>query len=88
MSGTALELRSALIRAIPWVAASGRGSAQEALAYACAVADQNPWEWTNHRAVLRSRLALLAGGVSVSTLGDDELWEAAKAALLDQGVAA
>lgn len=75
------KLKHAIAAMIPWVASSGRGAAQEALAQGCALIGVDPWDWTGHRHVLRSRLALIAGGISVSTLGDEELWDAAREAL-------
>jgi len=48
-----------LYACIPWVATSGRGAAQEALAVACSLVGSNPYDWTSHPDVLKSRMELL-----------------------------
>lgn len=52
-------LRDALNACIPWVAASGRGAAQQALIGACFAVGSDPWNWTAHPKVLEQRLALM-----------------------------
>lgn len=52
-------MRDALWACIPWVATSGRGAAQEALAIACDLVGSDPFDWTSHPDVLAARMALL-----------------------------
>lgn len=49
-------LSEALEACIPWVASSGRGAAQEALAIACDLVGYDPFDWSTHPEVLRLRL--------------------------------
>jgi hypothetical protein len=53
------EAREAIALLIPWVANSGRGAAQEALAIGCDIIGSNPYDWTAHPDVLASRIELL-----------------------------
>lgn len=53
------ELSEALQACIPWVASSGRGAAQEALAIACDLVGYDPFDWSSHPDVLRLRLRTL-----------------------------
>jgi hypothetical protein len=53
------KLKHALSGCIPWVATSGRGAAQEALAVACELLGIDPFDWTSHPDVLATRCRLL-----------------------------
>jgi len=52
-------LEDGLRACIPWVATSGRGAAQEALAIACELTASDPYDWTSHPDVLTRRRAIL-----------------------------
>lgn len=55
-------LSDALQACIPWVASSGRGAAQEALAVACDLVGYDPFDWSTHPDVLKRRIELLGWG--------------------------
>lgn len=60
-------LTDALQACIPWIASSGRGAAQEALAVACDLVGYDPFGWTSHPDVLKSRIELLGWGDRIVT---------------------
>lgn len=49
------RLKHAISGLIPWVASSGRGKAQEALAEACELIGADPFMWSGHPDVLIQR---------------------------------
>jgi hypothetical protein len=49
------KLKHAISGLIPWVATSGRGAAQEALAEACELIGADPFMWSTHPSVLVRR---------------------------------
>jgi hypothetical protein len=62
-----MRLEYALQKCIPWVASSGRGAAQQALAEACELVGWDPFDWSTHPDVLKRRIELLGWGDRIET---------------------